>query len=345
MRICQHEALQKYADAGIKFEYTIPNECLGERTAGQRRRGSGSDWLRLLLYADDIVIFARTKEELEGILEIFQRNFVRYGLTMAENKTVSMVFSGPESDMVAPSLVKLAGTPLENVRKFRYLGHLLSNEQEDAYLGAQISSAWAKWRELKTIFRDSDIDIRTRVQILEATVRSRLLYSVQSWTLTARQKDQLNAVWLRFLRHMVRGGFARRDRLNNDYAYRYTNQKILHICKTANIHHFCELQHLEYVGHICRLPNTALQKRAIFMKPTKKYATDYWEKLSKLYDINKLQLRKNYDETMGVSCISGPTEADLPSKGAEAFQEKLMMMMMNRRPQFFPKKKLYFEKS
>ena len=111
---------------------------------------------------------------------------------------------------------------------------------DSAFLDAQIASAGVKWRELKDVFRDSDIKMWVRVQILEATVRPRLLYLVQAWSLQARERDRLNSIWMGFLRHMVRGGFQRRDRANNDSAMKYSNYRILAITNTTKIHNFCD---------------------------------------------------------------------------------------------------------
>ena len=43
----------------------------------------------------------------------------------------------------------------------------------------------------------------SRIMILEACVRSRLLYSVQSWELTASERNKLETIWHGFLRKMV----------------------------------------------------------------------------------------------------------------------------------------------
>ena len=45
--------------------------------------------------------------------------------------------------------------------------------------------------------------------MLEACVRSRLLYSAQSWDLSASELSRLETVWHGFLRKMVTNGFKR----------------------------------------------------------------------------------------------------------------------------------------
>ena len=75
LRICEHDIKEKYPNAGIKFDFGIASECYGKR--GERGSGPahGTDRLKMLLYADDIVVFARTTSELEGVLNIIYEIF------------------------------------------------------------------------------------------------------------------------------------------------------------------------------------------------------------------------------------------------------------------------------
>ena len=96
------------------------------------------------------------------------------------------------------------------MRRFKYLGHVLSNEVSNnasAFLPHQMSSAFSKWNEMKSVPLDKRIS--TRVKLLEACVRSRLLYSVQAWQLNAKEMQTLESVWCGFLPRMGKGGFSR----------------------------------------------------------------------------------------------------------------------------------------
>ena len=93
-----------------------------------------------------------------------------------------MAFNVHEEIRAKPSLIKISGTAVKNVRKFKYLGHMITNTDEDpsCYLNLRISSAFHKWNVLKHILTDRKILISTRIKILEACVHSRLLYNVQA---------------------------------------------------------------------------------------------------------------------------------------------------------------------
>ena len=51
----------------------------------------------------------------------------------------------------------------------------------------------------------------TRAKILEACVRSHLLYNVQAWELSAQELKKVESIWFNFLRKMVVNGFKSKN--------------------------------------------------------------------------------------------------------------------------------------
>ena len=82
----------------------------------------------MLLYAGDIVLFCEDVQELQSILRIYDETFSRFGLTIATDKTQTLSFNVPEEVMNTKSLISLREEPIENVRRFKYLGDVLSNQ-------------------------------------------------------------------------------------------------------------------------------------------------------------------------------------------------------------------------
>ena len=147
-----------------------------------------------------------------------------------------------------------------------------------------------------------------RVRYIE--VRSRLLYSVQSWQLSASELNKIDVIWSGFLRRLVKGGFRRRDaprdralrqqRIENnetlDWAYQITNEQLRKLTNTTSIKSFCQIQNLKYVAHVTRLPNNALQKQFLFAKQT--IGTHCrWRKVSSLLGIDECQVRKTMQKS------------------------------------------------
>ena len=166
----------------------------------------------MILYADDIALMCGDIEELSEILKIFDTTFTRFGLKISTDKTETMAFNVPEEIKAKPSLISLGGVALKNVRCFKYLGHTVTNNDDDPskYLTHRISSAFQKWNELKHVLTDNRIRMSTRVKFLEACIRMRLLYSVQSWDLSAEELRKIESIWHNFPRKMVYNGFKRK---------------------------------------------------------------------------------------------------------------------------------------
>ena len=124
-----------------------------------------------------------------------------------------MAFNVPEEIKAKPSLISIGVEALKNVRMFKYLGHVITNNDDDPsrYLTFRISSAFQKWNELKHVLTDKIFFMSTRIKILEARVRSRLLYSAQSWDLSASELRKLESIWHGFLRKMITNGFKRKN--------------------------------------------------------------------------------------------------------------------------------------
>ena len=97
--------------------------------------------------------------------------------------------------------------------------------------------------------------------MLNALVRSRLLYSCQTWSCTKAQMNNVNATYLSFIRKMVKGGYRRKV---NSWAYVFTNEDLLKMAGTENIHSFVGKQRLKFVTKIIRKDNTSIQKRLLF---------------------------------------------------------------------------------
>ena len=97
--------------------------------------------------------------------------------------------------------------------------------------------------------------------MLNSLVRSRMLYSCQTWSFTKTQMTHLNAVYLSLLRKMVKGGFRRKD---ESWAYVFTNKDLLRMAKTEDIHSFVNEQRTNFVNKIVRKNNSSILKRLLF---------------------------------------------------------------------------------
>ena len=177
----------------------------------------------------------------------------------------------------------------------------MRSQTHQAFLTHQISSAYAKWNEMKNVLLDKRIHLSTRVRFLETCVRSRLLYLVHAWSLNAKEMQRIESIWHGFLRWLVKGGFKRqnapKDKNDNcippeeiNWAYKIRNKRLTQITKTVGVKEFCVKQHLKYIAHVTRLGNDSLQKQFLFC--TSNSNCGRWRKLSSAIGIDESQLRK-----------------------------------------------------
>ena len=192
------------------------------------------------------------------MMQTITKHFTEFDLRVVESKTVTMTWRTTPDIEEATTLIRLNSKDLKNVRSFHYLGHWLTDDpKHPKYLNQQVGAAQGTWSKDRRFYTDKDINLHTRVKVAEARVRSRLTYALQSDRLTGRQCRTVDSAWMRMLRSMVRGGFAR----NGPDSTRFTlsNASILSACNTRSASSFCQQQHLRYLAHVYRMETTHLK--------------------------------------------------------------------------------------
>ena len=97
-----------------------------------------------------------------------------------------------------------------------------------------------------------------------AYVRSRMTYACQTWNLSQKLISKLDAAHHQFLRRMVCNGFARIDKENEDFRFKFKNSEIREFCATTTLSEFIEKQQIKFAAHICRQENVRQTKQLMF---------------------------------------------------------------------------------
>ena len=103
LRCAEHEVLQIFPNTGLEYSYRIPGHC-STREQRSVHGLSGTQRLRMILYADDIAVLSNDIDELAEILNIYDKTFTRFGLKIATDKTETMAFNVSEEIKSLPSL-------------------------------------------------------------------------------------------------------------------------------------------------------------------------------------------------------------------------------------------------
>ena len=176
LKVCSEAIDRKYPGGwGVSFDYRIPNECTN-REQRKTKKMNGTEIVRWLLYADDLVLFCISIAEAQDIMNIMNITCKRFGLTISFKKTKVMQFNSDTSDIN----IVVDGTELGIVSEFCYLGHTIFNDGRNSN-DLRIAKATAKFYELKGVLCDKEVHMSIRTKILEACVRPRLTYATQCW--------------------------------------------------------------------------------------------------------------------------------------------------------------------
>ena len=136
----------------------------------------------MLLYADDIVLFSNSPEELQEGLNLLSNYCKRWKLKINISKTKVMVFR--RGGMLPRNLVfYYEGEPLEIVSKFKYLGIVFtmsgSFAETQSTLAGQAQKAIFKMN--KYLYKFTYLSPRHRLELFDKLIVPILNYGSEVW--------------------------------------------------------------------------------------------------------------------------------------------------------------------
>ena len=145
-----------------------------------------------LRYADDTVLLAENKEDLQKLLSMVNEESREKGLFMNAKKTKTMVITKQKEPIDID--IKIEECPVEQVKEFTYLGQLVTSDaKSDKEIKRRIMLAKNAFMKLKPILTNTNISIRTRMRCTKCYVWSIFLYGCETWTLTAQTEKRIEA--------------------------------------------------------------------------------------------------------------------------------------------------------
>lgn len=207
-----------------------------------------------LRFADDIVLFANTTEELIMMLEELNEQCQQAGLRLNINKTKIM------SNSINSASVILNGEEIEAVDQYVYLGQTTSfkNKQEEE-LSRRIALAWAKYWSLKDILKGK-YDNKMKKKVFDSRVLPTLTYGCQTWSLSKHQMNRLTVCQRRMERSML--GIKLKDRIPNKEIRRRTG--------LADVASKVKRLKWKWAGHIMRTKDDRWTKSTTLWVPRNK---------------------------------------------------------------------------
>ncbi|PZC78256.1 hypothetical protein B5X24_HaOG202328 [Helicoverpa armigera] len=166
----------------------------------------GSKRLTNLRFADDIVLFASTSEELQQMLQDLSMASREVGLQMNMNKTQTMTNSTKRR-------VEVDGQALHYVDEYIYMGQLVSFEnRKQREIDRRIENAWKSYWSMKHYMK-GDLPLSLKRKLVDMCILPVLTYGAQTWSLTECQKSKLKVCQRAMERSLL--GIKRTDRIRN----------------------------------------------------------------------------------------------------------------------------------
>ncbi|KAK3549087.1 hypothetical protein QTP70_031342 [Hemibagrus guttatus] len=165
-----------------------------------------------MMFADDIVIWSESREQVEENLERWRFALERRGMKVSRSKTENMCVNEREGS----GTVRLQGEEVKKVQEFKYLGSTVqSNGECGKEVKKRVQAGWNGWRKVSGVLCDRKISARIKGKVYRTVVRPAMLYGLETVSLRTRQGSELEVAELKMLRFSL--GVTRLDRIRNEY--------------------------------------------------------------------------------------------------------------------------------
>lgn len=197
-----------------------------------------------LRFADDIVLIAKSIDELKIMFEQLDSQSQLKGLKMNINKTKFMASTEHQ-------FIEVNQNKVEQVKNYVYLGQLIAiEERTEQEIERRRSLAWKKYWSLKKILK-SKVSTKLKTKILRTCVFPTLIYGCQTWAPTTSQMNKLKSTQTTMYRSIL--GIKKRDKIRNSVLHE--RMKLETLEKTI------KRLKLNWAGHVARLDETRWAKQ------------------------------------------------------------------------------------
>lgn len=142
----------------------------------------GGILIKVLMYADDLVLLADTPERLQRMINQLKKYCDEWRLNVNINKSKTMVFRKGGGCYARNEKWFFDGQELETVKSYKYLGinicYMNMEQHFQEKLSSSKSAISAAW---KNCLEDKHISMRIKYQLFQAVSKSIMLYGAQVW--------------------------------------------------------------------------------------------------------------------------------------------------------------------
>ena len=167
-----------------------------------------------MIFADDIVLVAETREEVSNKLDEWRESLEGKGLRISRTKIEYLSCHFSETSPVGEPEVSIDETITKSITKYNYLGSIIQRDEEiDGDVNHRIQVGWLNWRAAAAVLCDKKFPSKVKGKFYRATIRPTLLYGTECWSIKKIFKHKMEVTEMRMLRWMC--GHTLMDRIRN----------------------------------------------------------------------------------------------------------------------------------
>lgn len=206
-----------------------------------------------LIFADDQVIMAQSREDVKYMMRKLLDSFEAGGLQVNMKKTEYLVVGGNGRD------ISLHQGTIRAVQKFKYLGSYIDDSGScNSEIDSRLVQARKAIRMLNGVLWSRTILNDTKKRILTAVVESIMTYGAEGWTLVESKKSKILAVEMDGIRRSAR--VSRLERRRNEEVRRMMDME-------ETVMDRIERRTLQWYGHVRRMEESRWPKTLLEWSP------------------------------------------------------------------------------
>lgn len=208
-----------------------------------------------LQFADDQVVLAEDKEDLEYMTRKLKEEYEKWGLTMNLQKTQYLCVGADQQE----NLMLEHGDEITVCNDYKYLGVIFDKSgTDDKEIRSRIIQARKAINCLNGILWSKEITKQRKYNIYNTMIKSSLLYGSEVWRITENNKKKIISTEMDALRRSAR--ISRRERKTNEYVKEQMGVE-------GNVMEDVERRQLIWYGHVQRMDERRLPKQAMQWTP------------------------------------------------------------------------------
>ncbi|XP_057538107.1 uncharacterized protein LOC130815634 [Amaranthus tricolor] len=154
-----------------------------------------------ILFADDIVLVAETKEEANSKLDEWREALEDKGLPISRTKTEYLRYNFSGTESIGEPEVTIGGEVVACTSKFKYLRSVIqSNGEIYGDVTNHIQAGWLKWRVAIGVLCDKKFPRRLKGKLYRVAIRPALLYETKCWLIKKVFEQRVEVTEMRMLR-------------------------------------------------------------------------------------------------------------------------------------------------